>query len=263
MSDPEANSKSVPLGDGARRNARHILALSSAVFVVLNAWTIAVIMHNNRLESYPAMVDPAATLMAAGAGVLILAACWFAWTRLRPPTIHVAWIVAAIVTGYAAFSLVGVGVLRPLVNSAQYDAAVREFGDTFVNAAKLTHEELAASKLINRVANDDSAVAADVQAAIEACDSLIRRLTTDASFLESWPQVCREIMRKHGVSDRRIEWYARRMEQENDTSELLESNAQLAMLLQARKLDLRGRLARVEGNEPTPVENDRVEGADK
>lgn len=263
MSDPEANSNAVSLGARARRNARHILALSSAVFVVLNALTIAVIMHNNGLESYPAMVDPAATLMSAGAGVLILAACWFAWTRLRPPTVHVAWIVAAMVTGYAAFSLVGVGVLRPLVNSAQYDAAVAEFGDTFVNAAKLTDEELAASKLINRVANDDAAVAADVQAAIEACDTLIKRLTDDASFLESWPQVCREIMRKHGVSDRRIEWYARRMEQENDTSELLESNAQLAMLLQARKFDLRGRLAKVEANEPTPVENDRVDGADK
>lgn len=58
-------------------------------------------------------------------------------------------------------------------------------------------------------------------------------------------------MRKHGVSERRIRLYVIRAEEENVTTELLDSNAQLAMLLQARKLDLRGRLAMME-QEATP-----------
>ncbi len=98
--------------------------------------------------------------------------------------------------------------------------------------------------------------------AIDACDTLIKRLTGDAEFLENWPQVCREIMRKHGVSERRIRLYVIRAEEENVTTELLDSNAQLAMLLQARKLDLRGRLVMME-QEATPTDSGDAGGLDK
>lgn len=248
----------------ARRNARHILSFFTCVFVVTSSLAIATVVHNNRLEHYPAVVDFSPMLMAAGAGGLILSACWFAWTRLKPPLVHATWVVAWGVAAMSGIAAVGVvHDLRPLVGSASYDTAVQEFGDTFSVAARLTDEEVAASKLIGRVASDEPATTADVRAAIDACDALIWRLTADAGFLENWPQVCREIMRKHGVSERRIEWYARRMEAQNDTSSLLESNAQLAILLQARKLDLRGRLATMEQGAATPTEDGEAGSLDK
>lgn len=247
---------------------RYALTSFSIAFVAVNAVTLAVIVHNNRLETYPAVMDPAGTLMAAGAGVLILGACWFAWTRLRPPMIHATWIAAAMVAGYAAFSLVGVwSVLRPLFNCAKYDAAVKEFGDTFINAAKLTDAEVEASKLVGRVANDEAASAEELRAAIVACDLLNERLTKDAVFLTFNKESCRVILWKYDVSHERIEYYARTVQQTNDTSALLDSNDQLTMLIHARKLDLRGRLATMEqGMEQgaaTPMDDDDAGSPDK
>lgn len=256
MIDGSKSMKTGPDPDAAmvraRRTARIVLAVLAVAFIALNVVTLLAIAHNNRREPYPMIMDATVIYAALAAGVLIFAACWFATTKLRAPMVPFAWVVAAAVVGSAAIGQVGaIAAMRPLVDSASYDTAVKEFGDTFVGAAKLTDAEVEASKLIGRVASEDAPSAADLRTAIDACDTLIKRLTGDAEFLENWPQVCREIMRKHGVSERRIRLYVIRAEEENVTTELLDSNAQLAVLLQARKLDLRGRLAMME-QEATP-----------
>lgn len=244
----------------ARRAARIPLAILALAFIALNVVTLFAIAHNNRLEHYPLVTDATATYAALVGGVFILAACWFATTRLRPPMVHLAWVLPAAGAVVVAFGqLNAIASMRPLVNSASYDTAIKEFGDTFVNAAKLTDAQVEASRLISRVASEDTPSAQDLRAAMDACDALIARLTTDATFLETWPQVCRDILRKHGVSERRIEHYARGMERTNDTSTLLESNAQLAMLLSARKVELRGRLARLEQDATTAAGRDGAE----
>lgn len=248
----------------AHSDARRILTITTIAFGVLHALALVTILHNNRLEHYPAVMDPSRLLMVAGAGVMILAACWFAWTRLRSPVVLATGVCGCIVAILAGVSYFGVAQsVRPLINSASYDAAVKEFGDTFTRAAELTEQERDASKLIARVANDDAAAAVDLRAAIDACNALVKRLMGDAAFLEGWPQVCRETMRGHGVSEARIEYYAQSMERMNDTSSLLESNAQLAMLLQARKLELRGRLAALERGAPTPTDAGDAGSGDK
>lgn len=239
----------------ARRTARIVLAVLAVAFIALNMVTLLAIAHNNRREPYPMIMDASVIYASLGAGALIFAACWFATTKLRAQMVHIAWIVAAAAVGSAAIGQVStIAAMRPLVDSASYDTAVKEFGDTFMAAAKLTDAEVEASKLIGRVAGEDAPSAADLQAAIDACDTLIKRLTGDAEFLENWPQVCREIMRKHGVSERRIRMYVIRAEEENATADLLDSNAQLAMLLQARKLGLRGRLGAIEQGESSAID---------
>jgi hypothetical protein len=254
MSSSDANSNAEAHPHCARRTVRIALAIVALAFIALNTLTLVAIAHNNRLEHYPMLMDATATYAALAAGVLILAACWFATTKLRPPAIHLAWILPAACVVSAAIGQVGaIAAMRPLFNSAPYDAAVKEIGDTFVNAAKLTDDQVEASKLISRVASDDAPTAEDLRAAINACDTLITRLIDDTSFLESWPQVCRDIMKSHGISNRRIRLYVIRAEEQNATADLLESNAQLAMLLQARKLDLRGRLATLERGAATPT----------
>ncbi len=235
------------------RNARRLFAACAIAFVVSTVTTIAAVVHNNALAAYAIGMDTTRLYSyTAGAGV-ILVLLWLAVWRVRPP---LAGVVCAFAIAIAAILCVGQhgarACQRPLWGSASYDAAIKEVSDTFWEEQKLSPACVAAAKLDDLTTRDSGASAGNLRAAIEACDVLTKRFEEDAAFLGNWSGTSRAILRAHGLSEGRVEWYAEAWERLNKVAELIQDDIRFAAEFQNKKGVLQARLAAAAKGEAMP-----------
>lgn len=235
------------------RRVRRVMVACWVVYAISTALTIAAVVHNNHLSAYAIGMDTTRPYLGTGIAGLLLLLLWPALSRVRPSMASLVAILAILITTLSVGGQYGARACqRPLWGSASYDAAIKEVSDRFWEAQKLSPAGLSAVKLVDRTDRDSGASAADLHAAIEACDVLINRVEENAAFLGSWSRTSREILRKHALTEKRVEWYAEAWERLYKVPDLIQDDIRLATEYRKEKEVLQSRLAAAAKGEVMP-----------